>query len=64
MKDLTRALNIFLKYQNIEYPTWHGDEKIVINVLPELVSKEDIETLHELGFYISEKKDCFKFDLI
>lgn len=61
MKDLIHALNIFLKYGNPEYPTWCGDEILVVNIHPELVSKEDIEILDVLGFFIDEdENDCFK----
>ena len=61
MNDLIEALQIFLKYANFEFPTsCCHDELSIVGIDPLDVSKEDIDKLEHLGFFISEDDDCFK----
>ena len=56
MKDLIEALNIFLKYGNLDYPTHcEHDVMYVCGINPEDVSAEDKEHLNELGFIVTEE---------
>lgn len=50
MKDLIEALQIFLKYENPEYPTNCSHDELFVNINPDLVSQEDKNKLKELGF--------------
>jgi hypothetical protein len=60
MSDLIKALQIFLKYGDPGWPTHcEHDELWICGIDPEDVSKEDVEKLDELGFFISSD-DCFK----
>jgi len=54
MEQLIEALQIFLKYDNSEYPTHCEHDVLHVAVSSELMSKEDIEKLDELGFFIDE----------
>ena len=56
MKDLIKALQIFLKYGNPDYPT-HCEHDImyISGIEPEEVSAEDIKELDKLGFFIEEE---------
>ncbi len=54
MEDLIKALQIFLKYENPNYPTHCEHDELFVNIDPELVSKEDIEELDKLGFFVNE----------
>jgi hypothetical protein len=56
MENLIKALQIFLKYGNPEYPTWcEHDTLHICKIDPRSVSKEDIETLENLGFRYNEE---------
>ncbi len=60
MEDLIKALQIFLKYENLEHPTiCCHDVLIICGISPEHVSNEDKEKLDELGFHISKEDNCF-----
>lgn len=60
MKDLIAALQIFQKYTNKNYPTRCLHDTLIVDVSPDVVSKEDIEKLEELGFFLSsEFPNCF-----
>jgi len=55
MKDLIEALQIFLKYGNLPYPTHcEHDILIVYGIEPQDVSPEDTERLDKLGFRVNE----------
>lgn len=55
MESLIEALQIFLKYENHESPTYcMHDELHVVGIDPEDVSEEDINELEELGFFVSD----------
>jgi hypothetical protein len=51
MESLIKALQIFLKYGNPEYPTHcEHDVMYIVGIDPNDVSKEDKDALDELGF--------------
>ena len=61
MEKLIKALQIFLKYGNPDFPTHCEHDCLwICGINPEDVSKEDIEELDELGFYIDEDDEGFK----
>lgn len=51
MEDLIKALQIFLKYGNPEWPTHCEHDVMYVNVSPKEMSKEEIKELDELGFF-------------
>jgi DNA-binding protein YbaB len=52
MNDLIKALNIFQKYTgNIYSPTTCDHDILYVRCDPAIVSKEDKDTLEELGFF-------------
>lgn len=56
MEDLIKALQIFLKYGNPDYPTHcEHDVMMIVGIEPSDVSEEDIKTLYSLGFFISDE---------
>ena len=60
MKDLIKALQIFLKYGNPRNPTHCvHDTLIICGIDPDKVSKEDKATLEKLGFCVSEEYEGF-----
>ena len=60
MSDLIKALQIFLKYKNEEYPTHcEHDVLCVMGVTKEEVSSDDATALDELGFFWNEEYDCW-----
>lgn len=54
MKKLIEALQIFLKYGDIEFPTGCEHDVLYVYVSSEKVSKEDIEALKQLDFFVHE----------
>lgn len=54
MSKLIRALNIFLKYGDIESPIICCHEELIVVMNPELVSEEDTVALEELGFLAND----------
>lgn len=62
MKQLIAALQIFLKYSDTEYPTHCEHDILHVCVDPELVTDEDKNQLHELGFsYDSDHFYSYKY---
>lgn len=59
MEDLIKALQIFLKYGNKNYPTSCGHYILYVDVDPSVVSDEDKKVLDELGFFVDDENDCF-----
>ena len=60
MEDLIKALQIFLKYGNPDYPTnCSHDQLTICGIEPDDVSDEDKEVLDKLGFFVSEVEECF-----
>ncbi len=52
MEDLIKALQIFLKYNNLEHPTYCNEETLYIDgITEEEVSEEDKLELDRLGFF-------------
>ena len=60
MEDLIKALQIFLKYGNPQWPTHCEHDVLQVSIKPNLVSEEDTKILEELGFIIDNEFDCFK----
>lgn len=63
MEQLIKALQIFLKYGNPDYPTHcEHDEMYICGIDPDDVSEEDKKELDKLGFIIDEEHfKSFKF---
>jgi hypothetical protein len=56
MEDLIRALQIFIKYGNPDYPTCcEHDILTICGIEPEIVSANDKIKLKELGFIVSDE---------
>jgi len=60
MEDLIKALQIFLKYGNPQWPTHCEHDVLTVDIKPELVSGEDIALLDGLGFFVDEEDNDFK----
>ena len=58
MDDLIKALTIFKKYTDSEYPTCCEHDILHVIVNPDIVSLKDIEELETLGFIADE--DSFR----
>lgn len=54
LSNLIEALQIFLKYGDIDYPTHCEHDVLTICVDPSKVSEEDKAKLLKLGFFESE----------
>lgn len=50
LSDLIAALQIFLKYGDVKYPTCCEHDALHVHLDPSLVSAEDATALEELGF--------------
>jgi hypothetical protein len=60
MKDLIKALQIFLKYKNKDYPTHcEHDVLIVVGITEDEVSEEDKTELKKLGFRWDSEYDSW-----
>jgi hypothetical protein len=59
MEDLIKALQIFLKYENKQYPTSCEHDVLYVGIDPSIVSDKDKETLDGLGFFVDDECDCF-----
>lgn len=60
MKDLIKALNIFLKYKDNYNPTHcKHDTLYVVGISYEEVCDSDKEALKGLGFHWSDEYDCW-----
>ena len=61
MEDLIKALQIFLKYSNEEFPTHCEHDVMMIGNIDreDIISEEDIKKLDELGFFFSEEYESF-----
>ena len=61
MEDLIKALQIFLKYKNEQWPTHcEHDVLTIVGVEPEEVSDEDKADLDKLGFFVSDEEEYFQ----
>ena len=61
MEDLIKALQIFLKYDNPDYPFHCEHDYLYVDIDSEKVSEEDKAELDELGFFIDEEYSGFGF---
>lgn len=60
MEDLIKALQIFIKYGNPEYPTHcEHDVMMIVGINPDDVSEKDKQELDKLGFIFNEDEECF-----
>ena len=59
MEDLIKALQIFLKYGNPEWPTHCEHDVMYVDIDYNLVSDEDKTKLDELWFFHDEENDKF-----
>jgi hypothetical protein len=60
MDELIQALEIFKKYQNLEWPTHcEHDVMLVVGIKQNEVSEEDTQKLNELGFTWMQEYECF-----
>jgi hypothetical protein len=60
MDKLIEALNIFLKYQNHQFPTHcEHDILLVVGISRDSISKEDCQKLDELGFFWSDEYESW-----
>ena len=60
MENLIKALQIFLKYGNPEWPTHCShDQLAIMEIEKDMVSEEDIKELDRLGFFWSDGEECF-----
>lgn len=50
MDDLIKALQIFRKYGNPEWPTHCEHDIMYVSINPSDVTEEDIKSLEKLGF--------------
>jgi hypothetical protein len=58
MEDLIKALQIFLKYKNEQYPTHcEHDILIIVGITEEEISAEDKIELEKLGFHWDSEYD-------
>ena len=57
MEDLIKALQIFLKYGNPKNPSHCEHDYFYVAIDSELVSKEDIDALDKLGFFLDQEYD-------
>lgn len=60
MSELIKALQIFLKYKNEEWPTHcEHDVLCIMGVTKDEVSAEDAEVLKAVGFFWNEEYECW-----
>ena len=58
MKELIKALQIFAKYKNEDYPTHcEHDVLYIMGIEEDEISKEDVIELDKLGFFWGD--DCW-----
>jgi len=59
MSNLIKALQIFLKYGDEEWPTNCSHDEFAVMIDPAIVSDEDIVLLDDLGFFPEDGEDWF-----
>ena len=60
MSDLIKALQIFLKYSDPEWPTWCEHDCLhICDIDDEKVCLEDKVELDKLGFFVDEEEGGF-----
>jgi hypothetical protein len=60
LSKLIEAMQIFLKYENPNYPTHCEHDVLTVCISPSKVSDEDKAKLEELGFHVVESEGCFQ----
>lgn len=60
LSKLIEAMQIFLKYGDVNYPTHCEHDVMTVCVDPKKVSDEDKAKLNKLGFFADDSEDCFK----
>lgn len=60
MDDLIKALQIFRKYGNPNYPTHCEHDVLYVSIEPETVSEDDKDELEKLGFYPENEYGMFR----
>lgn len=61
MKELIEAFQIFLKYDNPDYPTncEHDIMRVYLNIAYDTIDQDDIKKLAELSFSYDDDFGCF-----
>jgi hypothetical protein len=60
MEKLIQALQIFLKYKNVKWPTHcEHDILLITEITEDEVSGEDQAQVKELGFHWNTEYDCW-----
>lgn len=60
MKDLIKALKIFLKYGNPDWPTHcEHDVMFIVDIQKKDVSKKDRKKLKKLGFHWDKDEETY-----
>ena len=59
MENLIKALQIFLKYDNSDYPTYCINDYFIVHINPNRVSELDKIELEKLGFEVDEDFNAF-----
>lgn len=54
LSKLIEALQIFLKYGDVKWPTHCEHDVLKVCVDPSVVSQEDKDALEKLGFFVSD----------
>jgi len=61
MEELIKALQIFLKYKNVNYPTHcEHDTLYVVGYEKVEITEEDKAELDKLSFFFDEDDNCWK----
>lgn len=65
MEDLIKALQIFLKYGNPDYPTSCNHDELFVDISPEKVLEEDLEMLRHSDSFLWKMEAVFiRLDLV
>lgn len=59
MDDLIKALTIFRKYGNPQWPTHCEHDVMYVCIHPAEVSPQDIRELDDLGFFVDSDEEGF-----
>jgi hypothetical protein len=59
MKKLVRALQIFNRYTDSEFPTSCEHNQMFVHVDPKQVNQSDITELENIGFEVDYDLECF-----
>lgn len=59
MKDLIESLQILIKYQRPTANPTHCEHDIMVMMVDDEVSEEDIDRLDQLGFNWNDEHECY-----